>query len=152
MVGGRPSPPFDDDQNNPNMSCNITILTESDQLYKIPQIDGNNTSLLSSSSSDEVSFDQSAIMQSSFYSSSSSSALTNSFEKSWFSQVSECDAAQPNPVPDNHISVIIGHRPNKVLAGRQQAVRRVIRRENKCIEALSLPIILSYNMRSIWEN
>ena len=89
-------------------------------------------------------------MQSSFYSSSSSSALTNSFEKSWFSQVSECDAAQPNPVPDNHISVIIGHRPNKVLAGRQQAVRRVIRRENKCIEALSLPIILSYNMRSIW--
>ena len=29
-------------------------------------------------------------------------------------------------------------------------VRRVIRRENRCIEALSLPVILSYNMRSVW--
>ena len=33
---------------------------------------------------------------------------------------------------------------------RQFPIRRVIRRENRCVEALSLPVILSYNMRSIW--
>ena len=45
---------------------------------------------------------------------------------------------------------MVGHRPDKVSSDRQPPVRRVLRRENKCIQALSLPTILSYNMRSIW--
>ena len=49
-----------------------------------------------------------------------------------------------NPIP-----VVIGYRPPKV-ANNRQTVRKVIRRDNKCIQALSLPTILSYNMRSIW--
>jgi hypothetical protein len=89
---------------------------------------------------------------------SSSSSLSspdanNSFENSWFSQVSECDTAQqPDPVSYNYIPIIIGHRPGPHMksSDRQPAVRRVIRRENKCVQALSLPTILSYNMRSIW--
>ena len=42
---------------------------------------------------------------------------------------------------------MIGYQTPKLYADRQ-IVRRVVRRENKCV--LSLPIILSYNMRSIW--
>ena len=79
----------------------------------------------------------------------------NTMEKSWFSQISECGSAQPNPVYRNiseceNISVIIGHRPRRETADRLSAVRKVIRRENKCVQALSLPIVLSYNMRSVW--
>ena len=44
----------------------------------------------------------------------------------------------------------MGYRPYKTSCGLRQTVRRVIRRENKCIQALSLPTVLSYNMRSIW--
>ena len=76
-------------------------------------------------------------------------------EKSWFSQISECGSAQPNLVHRNiseceNIPVIIGHRPHRETADRLSAVRKVIRRENKCVQALSLPIVLSYNMRSVW--
>ena len=45
---------------------------------------------------------------------------------------------------------MLGYRPEKETIRRYPAVRQVIRRENKCIQALSLPTILSYNMRSIW--
>ena len=75
-------------------------------------------------------------------------------ERSWFSQISECGSAQPNLVFSNEceniIPVITGYRPHRATADRQPAVRKVIRRENKCVQALSLPNILSYNMRSIW--
>ena len=73
----------------------------------------------------------------------------NPLEMSWFSQVSECDMAQPQlvyPIP-----VVNSYRQQKISHERQMPpVRRVIRRENRCIEALSLPVILSYNMRSVW--
>ena len=74
----------------------------------------------------------------------------NSAEKSMFSQISECDSAQPNLVSQNPISVIIGPRTIKTFTERQPTAGRVVRRNNKFIQALSLPTILSYNMRSLW--
>ena len=126
-----PPPPASSVYTNYNLSKNI------------PQLDGN-YSCLSSSYCSNLSLDQSSL------SSLLSSDGNNTLEKSWFSQVSECDTAQPNLVPHNYIPVMIGHRPDKISSDRQPAVHRVIRRENKCIQALSLPTILSYNMRSIW--
>jgi hypothetical protein len=70
----------------------------------------------------------------------------NSLEESWFSQNS---VLEPE-INHMQIPVISGHRPQKIVSVRQPAVRRVIRRENKCIQALSLPVFLVYNMRSIW--
>ena len=77
------------------------------------------------------------------------SKSNNSLELSWFSQVSECDIAQPQlayPIP-----VVSGYRPPNIPSDRlMPPVCSVIRRDNRCVQALSLPVILSYNMRSLW--
>ena len=82
--------------------------------------------------------------------SSTSSDTINSLEQSWFSQISECSAQPQVGKNGAKIPVILNHRPVKIHLERQQSVRHVIRRENRCLVALSLPVILSYNMRSIW--
>ena len=70
----------------------------------------------------------------------------NPFENSWFSQYSEVESiSSAGPIP-----VFIGYRPQKLFMVRELPARHVIRRENKCIQALSLPTTLVYNMRSIW--
>ena len=104
---------------------------------KIPQFDGNYSIL--TTSSDE----------------SSNSSVTNlSIENSWFSQPSESATAQPNLVSQSNssfnIPVITGFRPHRQIPVRLPPARKVLRRENRCLQALSLPNILSYNMRSIW--
>ena len=114
--------------------------------YVIPQLDGN-MSINSSFSSSNCSSDNTVHSTSSILSSVSNNEVPT-MEQSWFSQISECDTAQPN-VP-SFIPVMLGYRPKKETIRRYPAVRQVIRRENKCIQALSLPTILSYNMRSIW--
>ena len=83
--------------------------------------------------------------------SSSINATHNSLEESWFSQSPECNTSQTTK-SENSIPVIVGYRPRNSLsnARQQPPVRIVIRRENKCVEALSLPVITSYNCRSIW--
>ena len=63
---------------------------------------------------------------------------------SWFSQTSFADTTE------NSIPVITGFRPVRSAVFRPPPVRLRIRRENKCVQALSLPTILVYNMRSIW--
>ena len=126
----------------------------------ICQLDGNmslssdNQSVSSNSSqlSPDVSNSESNI-------SSTNLSNNNSLEISWFSQVSECDKAQPQlvyPIP-----VVNSYRPPKVPFDHlMPPVRRVIRRENRCVRALSLPIILSCpticarsgeNMRIFWK-
>ena len=114
--------------------------------YIIPQLDGN-ISNDSSFSSSNCSSDNTVHSISSNLSSVSNNEV-HTMEQSWFSQISECDTAQPN-VPSS-IPVMVGYRPKKETISRHPAVRQVIRRKNKCIQALSLPTILSYNMRSIW--
>ena len=115
----------------------------------IPQLDGNNSNL--SSLCSDYSLNQSCI---SSLSSSTYVSDDNSMEKSWFSQVSEGGTAQKHVSceveSENLIPVVTGYRPYRETINRQPAVRVVIRRENKCLQALSLPVILSYNMRSIW--
>ena len=77
--------------------------------------------------------------------------MHNQLEMSWFSQLTEGETSQQTFDSENNIPVIIRHRPRyNVLTVRQPPVRKVIRRENKCVEALSLPVITSYNLRSIW--
>ena len=50
-----------------------------------------------------------------------------------------------------NISVQLGHRPAPLYdKPRLPPVRRTIRRDNKLVQALTLPKISSYNMRSIW--
>ena len=71
--------------------------------------------------------------------------MNRSLENSWFSQYSESESSSVDYIP-----VMIGHRPAKIISSDRQPVRHVIRRENKCVQALSLPHTLVYNMRSIW--
>ena len=53
--------------------------------------------------------------------------------------------------PSNHIPVIVGLRPTRVLVPRTVPIRTSVKFCNeKSIQALSLPTNLSYNMRSIW--
>ena len=103
----------------------------------IPQFDGN-CSILTSSANQ-----------------SNNSQVTHlSLENSWFSQSSELTTTQPYLVSNssnlNTIPVITGFRSDRQTPVRLPPVRKVLRRENKCIQALSMPKILSYNMRSIW--
>ena len=104
----------------------------------IQQLDGNISIESNSSFSGDVSFSPSNISSSSYV------MAENSLENTWFSQCSESESADPIPV-------IIGYRPQRVFPVRQPSVRRTIRRENKCLQALSLPTTLVYNMRSIWD-
>ena len=94
-----------------------------------------------------------SINNSAFISNSDSVILkeNNSLEDSWFSQ-NDCGTALPQVVSPKPIPVLISDRLQNTDATceRLPAVRRVLRRENKCLQALSLPTILSYNMRSIW--
>ena len=81
--------------------------------------------------------------------SSHSSVQALSIEKSWFSQTSDCVTDYLHPA--NIIPVVTGFRPARYTGVQTRpAVRKVIRRDNKCIQALNLPIVMSYNMRSIW--
>ena len=109
--------------------------------YVIPQLDGNYSDYTSSSSSN-YSPDQSQLSSVSM-SSSNCISEDNTMEKSWFSQISDCGSAQPNLVNcENVIPVITGYRPHRDIPYRLPAACRVIRRENKCVQALSLPILL----------
>ena len=72
-----------------------------------------------------------------------SSDTINSLEQSWFSQISECSAQPQVGKNGAKIPVILNHRPVKIHLERQQSVRHVIRRENRCLVALSLPVIIS---------
>ena len=129
----------------PPPSC--SIYSTPDIVTFIPQLDGNHSSLSSSFHSRS---EQSCI-SSELSSSVQSCNEDNCFENSWFSQKSECDTTQPNPVPSVSVpAVITGNRPHRITAVRLPTVRKTIRRENKCIQALSLPTFLVYNMRSIW--
>ena len=116
----------------------------------IQQLDGNISVDLNSSLSSGAPFSSHGASLSSSDSSASSfnTAADNSLENSWFSQNSETDS--PAPACLNPIPVIIGYRPPRIVHIRQKPVRHTIRRENRCLQALSLPTLLVYNMRSIW--
>ena len=77
---------------------------------------------------------------------SSNFSECNSFENSWFSQYSDLESH----LPGDAIPVIVGHRPVKPGPDQRKSACRVIRRENKCVQALTIPTTLVYNMRSIW--
>ena len=69
---------------------------------------------------------------------------------------SDCSSSSDDLVFDvesNHITVIIGFRPAKPrlnVAVRFPRCLTTIRRDNKTIQSLSLPVISSYNMRSLF--
>ena len=48
------------------------------------------------------------------------------------------------------ISIQVGYRPPKLILERPPYTRTTIRRDNKKIQALSLPKISNYNVRSFW--
>ena len=50
-----------------------------------------------------------------------------------------------NPIPTQ-----IGFRPPQVIIERPQQSRSTIRRDNKKVQALSLPRVTNYNMRSLF--
>ena len=115
---------------------------------KIPQLDGNNSYYSLESSLDdsctELNSTISAYISESLISETNLSVNT-SLEESWFSQHSESEG-----ISLTNISVVIGHRPEPIIQPRGPPVRHIIRRDNKCVQALSLPNTLVYNMRSIW--
>ena len=135
----------------PQSSIASTSSSLAPDFSDIPQLDGNSSSLLSSCSN--MSSHESSSLSLSLISSSTTPITTtqNSFEKTWFSQSSESITSRHISESEINIPVIVGYRPKKsTIDVRQPPVRRVIRRENKCVEALSLPVISSYNLRSIW--
>ena len=67
--------------------------------------------------------------------------------------ISEDGTTTPTTTPTHHpIPVHIGNRANHITTNisRPQPCRKIIRRNDKRITALSLPRILNYNMRSLW--
>ena len=115
-------------------------------ISNIIQVDGNDCSLTSSNTTVP---ETSSLLS---LSSLPSEIQDNSLENSWFSQLSntssqsaELQCALPRSIP-----VLISVRQPGIAAQRRPAMYRVLRRENRCEEALNLPRILSYNMRSIW--
>ena len=50
----------------------------------------------------------------------------------------------------NNIQVHIGHRPNKENISRPPHARKTLKRNNKTIQALTLPKIANYNMRALF--
>ena len=48
------------------------------------------------------------------------------------------------------IPVFTTERQPTISRQRRPPMYKVLRRENRCVEAMNLPLILSYNMRSIW--
>ena len=105
----------------------------------IPQLDGNNSTLISSQS--ESSFTSLSLSFTSSCCSTVQSSLAA--EDSWFSQVS---------MPHTHskIPVVFGHRTARIIPERPPPSYRVIRRDYRCAQARSLPSFILYNMRSIW--
>ena len=124
---------------------------ESESVFntKIPQLDGNNSYFSSESSSDDSCSELNSSISSTIcdsLSSETSLSVNKSLEASWFSQSSFLSEVTSL----TNISVIIGHRPGPIIQPRGLPVRHVIRRDNKCFQALSMPTTLVYNMRSIW--
>ena len=50
----------------------------------------------------------------------------------------------------NHITVHFGFRPPKIILERPPQSRKTLRRSNKAVQALALPKIANYNMRSLF--
>ena len=53
--------------------------------------------------------------------------------------------SKPNPIP-----IQVGHRPAKVIYERPQHCRKRIKRDNKTVEAISLPKLTNYNMTALF--
>ena len=105
-------------------------------------MDGNNSKLFFSLCINSSITSSNVSLVSSY---SSSHLVENiTMENSWYSQSSVCEETVFS------IPVITGFRKPKANADRPLPVRQRIRRENKCVQALSLPSLLVYNMRSIW--
>ena len=108
--------------------------------FTIPQYDGLNLSL-----NDSMTSHFSVITNSSSYS---------PYELSWFSQDEPSTLAED--LTNQPIPVHISHRndeyllQSKSLNDRRPYNNITIRRDNRMIEAVSLPTFSVYNMRSIW--
>ena len=62
------------------------------------------------------------------------------------SSISESESENfVNPIP-----VHIGYRPVKIIYERPPKTWRTLRRDNKTIQALTLPKVANYNMRSLF--
>ena len=70
------------------------------------------------------------------------------------SDIPQCDGLNISITSSSNsetkIPTIVGFRPKPVAQPARVPVRKTIRRSNKMIQALSLPTVTLYNMRSIW--
>ena len=132
-MGGHNSPHVSEDLQNISLSSNlssnpdsvINLQSISNDNIEIPQLDGNAS-----------------------FSSNSSLASSSQLDASI---VSENEHLKCSAV--NEISVIVGNRPAKsVTNGQVNSYRflKTLRRDNKAVQGLSLPVLSNYNMRSIW--
>ena len=71
---------------------------------------------------------------------SSSSAVSQNESESFYDLFN-----QTHPIPTQ-----AGYRPNKIIYERPPHSRKTIRRDNKSVQALTLPKISNYNMRSLF--
>ena len=61
------------------------------------------------------------------------------------------NSTMENEPLSSSIPVIIGHRPGKSTdSERPPSTRKIVRRSNKAIQALTLPTVVIYNMRSLF--
>ena len=111
-----------DDDISPLSNNNYGIVNQ-----EIPQFDGNIT-IDTDSITSEISC-------------SCCNTLLNS------SMLSTNDDYQHKP---NHIPTQVGYRPARVINERPQHSRKVIRRDNKNIQALTIPNMTNYNIRALF--
>ena len=101
---------------------------------KIPQLDGLDT--------------ESTLWNDSLISSSSSEGLNISGEVTDGQSEFMCHTEHINP---NHISVITGHRPSRIVSEPRIKYLRIIRRTKGETKPLAIPNIAIYNHRSVWK-
>ena len=79
------------------------------------------------------------------------SVLVSSFIEQLDGNISFCSSSLDHDITSEKIIVQIGHRPSKTHSSpRPNHTRKTIKRDNKVLQAVSLPKISSYNMRSLW--
>ena len=99
----------------------------------IPQLDGN--------------FSLSSSVNSSILVSEYGSLSAQSVENSWYSQLSDIGSSNGACL----IPVFVGLRSQRIVRkSTRQSYIKTIKRDNKFLQASNVPVILSYNMRSLW--
>lgn len=75
--------------------------------------------------------------------------LSSLSDESYESLSINSEISQSSDRAEYNIEVLVGYRPKKVIVERPAPSWKRVRRDNKSVQALSLPVVINYNMRSL---